>query len=224
MHPVHASVRSIPVEPVSRHCPPPVAGGRPRHVRGASVGQAQVAATERTGELDALVAALCARDEAALGLLYDATFAKVHALASAILRCAEDAEEVVCDTYAQAWHDADRYDRSRGNVLAWLLTICRSRALDRLRQRRTPAVELDAAADLADESPAPDDLLALVQQGTRVHAALATLSPERRELIALAFLQGLSHQEIAERTGLPLGTVKSHVRRALAQLREEMEE
>ena len=87
-----------------------------------------------------------------------------------------------------------------------------------------PAVELDAAADLADESPAPDDLLALVQEGTRVHAALATLSPERRELIALAFLQGLSHQEIAERTGLPLGTVKSHVRRALAQLREEMEE
>lgn len=224
MHPVHASVRSIRAEPVCRPSGRAVAGGRPGNGRGASLGQAQVAATELTGELDALVAALCARDEAALGPLYDATFAKVHALARAILRCAEDAEEVVCDTYAQAWHEAERYDSSRGNVLAWLLTICRSRALDRLRQRRVPVVELDAAADLADASPAPDDLLALVQEGTRVHAALATLSAERRELIALAFLQGLSHQQIAVRTGLPLGTVKSHVRRALAQLREEMEE
>lgn len=171
-----------------------------------------------------LVVGLGLRDQSALATLYDLTFARVHALASAILRSAPDAEEVVCDTYSQAWADAGRYDRSRGSVLAWLLTMCRSRALDRLRQRRAGHVELEAAAELADDGPPPEDLLSLAQEGTRVHAALATLAPERRELVALAFLHGLSHPEIAERTGLPLGTVKSHVRRALTQLREVLGE
>lgn len=175
--------------------------------------------------LRALMTRMQARDQAALEALYDATCGRLYALACAILRSPEDAEEVVCDCYNQAWNEAARYDATRATVMGWLTMLCRSRALDRLRQRRhQPAgVELEAAAMIADTGPLPEELLVLVEEGSRVHAALAALPEDRRELVALAFLRGLSHQEIAELKGLPLGTVKSHVRRSLLQLREALD-
>lgn len=173
----------------------------------------------------ALMQRILQRDSTALEALYDATSGHLYALANGILRNREDAEEVLCDCYAQAWQDATRYDAARASVLGWLTMLCRSRALDRLRRRRHQrlAVELDAAEEVADPDPLPEDLLALVEEGGRVHAALAALPDDRRELVALAFLRGLSHQEIAELKGLPLGTVKSHVRRSLLQLREALD-
>lgn len=177
-------------------------------------------------ELAGLIADMCAGDERALEQLYEATVGKVYALACAILRSVEDTEEVVCETYAYVWANASRYDAARGNVLAWLLMLCRSRALDLLRQRKSNAAsvriaDLGALEVASDEKP--DDLLSMVQEQSHVRAALLQLSPERRQLISLAFLQGLSHQEIAEATGMPLGTVKSHLRRSLIQLRGALE-
>lgn len=164
------------------------------------------------------------REAAALETLYDATCSRLFALARAILGSCEDAEEVVCDCYTQAWSDAGRYDATRATVLGWLTMLCRARALDRLRQRRHQhlSVGLDAAHSVADPGPSPEDLLALIEQGSRVRAALAALPSDRRELVALAFLRGLSHQQIAELKKLPLGTVKSHVRRSLLQLRDAL--
>jgi RNA polymerase sigma factor (sigma-70 family) len=169
---------------------------------------------------------LQARDQAALGELYDLTCARLFGLAQAILRNRQDAEEVVCDCYTQAWTDAARYDPERASVMGWLTMLCRSRALDRLRQRRHEhlAVEVEAAESVQDPGPPPEDLLSMVEDGSRVHAALARLPEERRELVALAFLRGLSHQEIADLKQLPLGTVKSHVRRSLLQLREALDD
>jgi RNA polymerase sigma-70 factor (ECF subfamily) len=177
-------------------------------------------------KLAALVEQMRIGQERALEELYDATVGKLYALASAILRSAEDSEEIVCETYAYAWANASRFDASRANPLGWLLMLCRSRALDRLRQRRAIASALDIAASRENDSSSADqpfDILSLMQQRSSVHAALSQLTPERRHLISLAFLQGLSHQEIADVTRLPLGTVKSHVRRALTQLREALE-
>ena len=177
-------------------------------------------------DLAALVERMRSGQERALEELYDATVGKLYALALAILRSAEDAEEIVCETYAYAWANAARFDASRANALGWLLMLCRSRALDRLRQRRGTANTLDVAA-LAETKyvgvDQPFDMLSLMQQRSRVYAALSQLTPERRYLVSLAFLRGLSHQEIADTTQLPLGTVKSHVRRALVQLREALE-
>lgn len=175
-------------------------------------------------ELALLVADMRQGNEHALESLYDATVGKLYALASAILRQADDAEEVVSATYAQAWESAATYDAQRASVLGWLLMMCRSRALDLLRKRRTRIAALQAAAhDDSGQSDEPEDLLSLVQQSSRVHAALASLSAERRQLVSLAFLHDLSHHEIAGITGIPLGTVKSHLRRALLQLREHLE-
>lgn len=175
-------------------------------------------------ELSALVEDMCRGEERALETLYDATVGKIYGLASAIVRRVEDAEEVVCATYAHAWANAARYDSRRSSVLGWLLMLCRSRALDVLRQRRAQHTLLSQVAnDDPGTEDAPDDLLDLVQERSRVHAALSTLSAERRELVALAFLRDYTHAEIAAHTGLPLGTVKSHLRRALLQLREYLE-
>lgn len=166
------------------------------------------------------------QNEAALGELYEATVGRVFALARAILKNAADAEEIVIDTYTQVWQAAGTYDSTRGSVMGWLVTICRSRALDLLRRQqvrlRNSGAELESNRfdELLDSGP--QDLLQAMQQNTAVHRALATLTPIRRRVLALAFFQGLSHQEIAEMTGLPVGTVKSHVRRALAALRLEL--
>ena len=163
-------------------------------------------------------------DEQALESLYDATVGKLYALATAILRQAQDAEEVVCATYSQAWDGAAQFDPQRASALGWLMMMCRSRALDQLRKRKTQRVALaDGLQETDANSEAPEELLSLVQENSRVHAALATLSEERRQLVSLSFLRDLTHSEIAELTGMPLGTVKSHLRRALSQLRAHLE-
>jgi RNA polymerase sigma-70 factor (ECF subfamily) len=177
--------------------------------------------------LEDLVRAMARGDRAALPRLYERTLGQVFAISQGVLRCKEDAEEVVCDVYANAWQRASFYDPSRGTVMAWLAVMARSRAVDRLRQRRE-ALSLDddqdgaLAASLVGESLSPEQLLAQFQSGSAVHRALRALSPERRYLLGLAFFQGLSHREIADATRLPLGTVKSHLRRALAALQGEL--
>ena len=176
-------------------------------------------------ELRVHIFAMRQGDERALEVLYEATVGKVYGLATAILRQAEDAEDVVCATYAQAWDNASSYDSRRASVLGWLLMMCRSRALDLLRKRRTSTEHASSAAfEYAREyAELPEDVLSLLQRNTRVHSALASLPVDRRHLISLAFLRDLSHHEIAATTGMPLGTVKSHLRRALIQLREHLE-
>jgi RNA polymerase sigma-70 factor (ECF subfamily) len=179
-------------------------------------------------ELEPLVQALIHRDEAALGRLYDLTIGRVYSLALALTGNRADAEEVAGDVYLQIWQRAAQYDAQRGSVLAWLLVHCRSLALDRLRRRRrheTGQVEL--GDDVVQEQPDPtagvDEWLTLIQEGTRVHHAMQVLSAEQRRLIVLAYFRDLSHQQIAATTGVPLGTVKSHIRRGLQVLRTALQ-
>jgi RNA polymerase sigma-70 factor, ECF subfamily len=185
---------------------------------------ASVALADRAHSLAAVVAAVAAGETAALAELYDSTVAKVHTLVKAIVRSAADAEEVTCDVYLQAWQTASQFDASRGTVMAWLLMMARSRALDSLRRQRSRARLFDEQStheQLPDltESVSPERMLILFQTGSAVHTALEELPPERRRLIGLAFFDDLSHAEIAELTGLPIGTIKSHLRRALHTLR-----
>ncbi len=186
----------------------------------------QAASADRSG-LESLVGAMAAGDDAALSVLYQNTVAQVFAIARGVLRSKEDAEEVVCDVYTHAWLRASSFDAGRGSVRAWLAVMARNRALDRLRQRRD-LVSLDEERGDADGAPfmidafGPEQILARFQSGTALHRALKSLTAQRRQLLSLAFFQGLSHQEIADAVGLPLGTVKSHVRRALAALQCEL--
>jgi len=169
-------------------------------------------------------------DEQALASLYDRYAAALYALAFRIAGERADAEEVVLDAFQQAWRDAGRFREERGSVAAWLTMICRSRALDLIRAqgRRDRAVHRAAGA-APDDAPAmgrgPVTASTEVEGGERrrmVAAALDELSPPQRQAIELAFFDGLSHSEIAERLGEPLGTVKTRVRLGMQKLRDAL--
>ena len=175
------------------------------------------------------IARMTCGDETGMGLLYDATLGHVHGMAVRVTRDQDAAEDVVAETYLQAWQQAGRYDGERGTPLAWLLNMARSRALDYLRRRGQVVSMNDELRDeqRVHEDMADDDPLSLVmalQREAAVRAAIAALSPVAQRLLGLAFFQGLSHGEIAATTGLPLGTVKSHLRRAQDSLRHTYRE
>lgn len=166
--------------------------------------------------------AIVDQDERALAALYDATFTRVFGIVQRIVRRGALAEEVVEDAYFQVWRQAVRFDPARGGALSWLLAIARSRAIDALRREdRFQHEPLDDASQpaLATADPPSDELLDLARHQAELHRALLLLGAQPRQLVSLAFLRGLSHEEIAAQTLLPLGTVKSQIRRALQSLR-----
>jgi RNA polymerase sigma-70 factor (ECF subfamily) len=179
-------------------------------------------------QLQAWMRRVVDRDERALALLYDASAARVYGLVLRITRRAALAEEVVEDTYWQAWRQAPRFDAGRGKVITWLLAIARSRAIDALRRdERFQHAELPEEDELMTAAGAAlpaHDLLEATRGEARVHAAVAALEPRARQLVALAFFRGLTHEEIAAQTGMPLGSVKSLIRRSLQQLRSLLDD
>ena len=176
-------------------------------------------------KLRSLVAAVAKGEEEALGEFYDATVGRTYGIALRITRRTDEAEEVLCDVYLQVWRQAERFDAERGSVLAWLASIARSRALDRLRRRDPaelrgdPVEEWRPSQSVGDD---PESLVAAVEEGTALHEALRGLSEAQQQLLGLAYFRGLSHSEIAAHTGLPLGTVKTHIRRGLKALARAM--
>jgi len=174
------------------------------------------------------VARMSAGDDAALAHLYDRWSRPVFSLVLHLVRDGDDAEDVVEEAFWQAWRQASRYDGSRGEVGTWLLTIARTRALDRLRSRRrlreeplTPVSLTDS--DAGGATGAADDPANRAEASERsaiVGKALQSLPREQREVLELAYFSGLSQSEIADRTGQPLGTVKTRTRLAAQKLRD----
>ncbi len=168
-------------------------------------------------------------DSTALDALYERYSSPVYSLVWKILQRPEEAEDVALDVFWQVWRQADRYDPSRGAPPAWIFTVARSRAIDRLRSRhrredRTisfddPAVKLDPL----DEEAGPEAVASFRQTRDAVREAMASLSPVQREAVELAFFKGLTHVEIAERLGQPLGTIKTRIRQGLIKLRNVLD-
>jgi RNA polymerase sigma-70 factor, ECF subfamily len=161
-------------------------------------------------------------DAIALGDLYDAHGAAVYTLALRILRHSDDAEEVVQEVFAQAWRQADRYDPRRATVIGWLLMMARARALDALRARSArPDVSRPAPVpNLPSSAPQADAIVMSKETVDRVRTVLRDLDEPLRTPLELAYFEGLSHSEIADRLNQPLGTVKTRIRNALSQLRD----
>lgn len=177
-----------------------------------------------------LIARAAAGDERAIASLYDRFGGVLYAVAYRIVGQRADAEEVVIEAFAQVWREAPRFEPSRGSVAGWLAMIARSRALDMVRARsRRERITATAAADRPGDSPGmsdwrPDAVRALddAERRSRVRQALDTLSPPQRQAIELAYFEGLSQSEIAERLHEPLGTIKTRVRLGMQKLRESL--
>lgn len=176
-------------------------------------------------QIRAWVDAIVDSDEQALAALYDATLSRVYGLVLRVVRRPALAEEVVEDTYFQVWRQAVRFDPERGNAIAWLLGMARSRAIDALRREARfnhPSLDDDEVADVVGPGLPADELLDAARGHAELHRALLLLNAQPRQLVALAFFRGLSHEAIASQTCLPLGTVKSQIRRALITLRQAL--
>ncbi len=189
-----------------------------------------VTAQSSTGNaLQVLVQRMRDRDQAALTQLYETTVSRVFGLAVRIAGNHHDAEEITCDVYARAWQNAYRYDAQRASVTAWLMLMTRSRALDFLRGRatRAPSRLHPVGADstyiqCADQ--AADRFAMASEESSRLRDAMSALTPAQCKLIGLAFFEGLSHEQLAARTGIALGTVKSHIRRGLSTLKLKLDD
>ncbi|HQR68856.1 MAG TPA: sigma-70 family RNA polymerase sigma factor [Thermoanaerobaculia bacterium] len=168
-------------------------------------------------------------DASALEALHARYASPVYSLVWKVLQNAEEAEDVALDVFWQVWRQADRYDPSRGAPPAWIFTLARSRAIDRLRARhrredRTisfddPEMNLDPL----DEKASPDQVASFRQTRDAVREAMESLSPVQREAVELAFFQGLTHVEIAEKLRQPLGTIKTRIRQGLIRLKNRLD-
>jgi RNA polymerase sigma-70 factor (ECF subfamily) len=174
-----------------------------------------------------LIQNLQAGDQQALGALYDRLAPVVNAVILRILGNRADAEEILEETFWHIWQDARAYDPARGTLAAWVITIARSRALDRLRvqkrQAGNPAASAEeASAALTAEPLTPEDTTLQNERARAVADALRVLPLEQRLPIELAYYEGLSQSQIADRLSQPLGTVKTRVRLGFARLREAL--
>ena len=185
-------------------------------------------AGKSAGEDALLLQRMAQGDEKALGEFYDRWQPLVHAVVLRVLRQADDVADVVEEAFWQAWQQANRYEASRGAVQTWLLTIARSRALDRVRSvkrmREEPLVK-DSGEMVLEQATETDPSMDAESSERRaiVIKALSELPAEQREALELGYFGGLSQSEIAERLHQPLGTIKTRMRLAMQKLRDRLQ-
>lgn len=183
----------------------------------------QASDTGVADQLALLIQRVGNQDQSAMATFYDQTINRVYGLVHRIIFDESLIGEVISDLYLQVWIKAKDYDPARGTVTGWLLMQARTRAIDALRkQHRTNKPIADEDINVASQGADTEQLVLAIEQGHALEKAICQLTPIQRQLITLAFYRDMTHSELAEYTRLPLGTVKSHLRRALAALREQL--
>lgn len=174
-----------------------------------------------TQDLDRLLTEVAAGDRRAFESLYRATSSRLFGICLRVLHERADAEDVLQDVYTTIWNKAGQYDAGRANAMAWLAMIARNRAIDRIRA--TPArgsqADIEVAEAIADAGPSPLQTTEAADDRARLEHCMRQLEPKRQGLIRAAFFGGATYEELAQRSGSPLGSVKSWIRRGLLQLR-----
>ena len=181
-------------------------------------------ATSRS-QLAAALARVAAGDRAALRIVYQDTSAKLFGVCVRILNDRSEAEDVLQDVYVTVWRKAGSFDPTRASPITWLVAIARNRAIDRLRSsaasRRSEPIE--SAEDVRDDAPAALDLVVAAEQQERLKTCLGELEERHSTVIRSAFLDGVTYEQLAQRMDVPLGTMKSWIRRGLMKLRTCLE-
>jgi RNA polymerase sigma-70 factor (ECF subfamily) len=176
-------------------------------------------------QLAAALARVAAGDRAALRIVYQDTSAKLFGVCLRILNDRSEAEDVLQDVYVTVWRKAGSFDSARASPITWLVAIARNRAIDRLRSsavsRRSEPIE--SAEDVRDHAPAALDLVVAAEQRERLKTCLGELEERHSAVIRSAFLDGVTYEQLAQRMDVPLGTMKSWIRRGLMKLRTCLE-
>ncbi len=189
--------------------------------------------SERSKDLSQLLGRAGLGDRAAFATLYEKTSSHLFAVVLRISRDRAQAEDILQEVYVNVWRAAGGFDAAQAQPLTWLTSIARNRAIDSLRRAQTqPQLQTAIANDdeetdvydaVADETPGPLDLLSRAADARALSHCMQGLTAQQRQSVALAFYDGLSHAEVAEKMRQPLGTVKSWVRRALMSLKSCLE-
>lgn len=170
-----------------------------------------------------LISRIAEQDQTALSLLYDRYARVIYTIAYRILNSSEESEEIVLDVFTQVWRIAKNYNFKKGRVDTWLFMLTRSRALDRLRSHARLNKAIAASEDVLmrhSYTDSPEEDVLIQERNSYVKACLGDLPNEQRLVLELAYFSGLSHSEIAARTDISLGTVKTRIRLGLKKLRE----
>ena len=174
-------------------------------------------------DLPRLIARVAAGDQPAFASFYDALSAHVYGIIRRVLRDPSQAEEVTQEVFVEIWKQATRFDPERGSVRTWAVTIAHRRAVDRVRSEQAHRDrQLSVGAAALDRPPSPEDGAIDRDDRRRASVALAQLPSAQREALELAFYDGLTHVQIAERLDVALGTVKTRIRDGLIRLRSSM--
>lgn len=175
----------------------------------------------RATDIEDALRACASGDKLALKRIYDAESARMLGVAQRLLKRRALAEEAVQDAFILIWRHAARFDPERGAGLTWIYAILRNRSLSILRdEKRMETSDTPVAEETASEEDDPETVMSKLSDAKALHACLETLPPQRRGIVLLAFVQGLTHGEIAGRLHIPIGTVKSWIRRSLIALKE----
>jgi RNA polymerase sigma factor (sigma-70 family) len=182
-------------------------------------------ADARRKQLSAALARVASGDRAALKLVYDMTSAKLFGVCLRILNDRSEAEDVLQEVYLNVWRKAGAFDEARASPITWLVAIARNRAIDRVRSGAVARLSapIEAADAVPDPAPLAAETLEAAQESSRLYACLDELELRQSTAIRAAFIDGLTYEELAERQNVPLGTMKSWIRRGLAKLRACLE-
>ncbi|MBT8471146.1 MAG: sigma-70 family RNA polymerase sigma factor [Marinicaulis sp.] len=164
------------------------------------------------------------RDEAAFARLFDHFAPRIKSIVVGAGVPPEMAEEIAQETMITVWRKAEQFDPAKASFSAWVYAISRNKKIDRLRRENKPAPDMEDPAIAPSAPPLADEVIVEAQDAKSLHAALATLPEEQREPILLAFMSGLAHPKVAEKLGVPIGTIKSRIRLGVAKLRTHLRE
>lgn len=174
-------------------------------------------------DISKLLVRTALRDRMAFDLLYRQTSAKLFGVVLRVLSDRAEAEEALQEVYVKIWTKADRFAVSELSPISWLVAVARNHAIDRLRQRRQPAVDIDQALEVADEAPDPEARAVAGGDRVMLDACLDELDADRAAAVRGAYMTGESYAELAERFGVPLNTMRTWLRRSLLKLRDCLE-
>jgi RNA polymerase sigma-70 factor (ECF subfamily) len=174
-------------------------------------------------DISKLIVRTSMKDRAAFDLLYRQTSAKLFGICLRVLNDRADAEEALQEVFVKIWTKADRFAMSDLSPISWLAAVARNHSIDRIRARRRPAMDIDAALDVADPAPGPEAEAVAGGESERIHHCLDELDKDRAAAVRGAYLTGESYAELAVRHGVPLNTMRTWLRRSLMKLRECLE-
>ncbi|AET90799.1 sigma-24 (FecI-like) protein [Burkholderia sp. YI23] len=189
-----------------------------------SIGHFDDADRLRRERANQMLANVANGDEHAFAELYRATSPRVFGVIVRMIHDRGEAEDLLQEVFVTTWRRADTFDPARGSAITWLTTLARNRTIDRMRQQRDELLGEKAAPDITDESPTPAVAAESNEERRRLEQCLDRLEPQHKSVVREAFFTGATYGELAQRLAVPLGTMKSWIRRSLMQLKTCLEE